>query len=407
MKKAFIFILMFISLVNISAQVNSIFMPFVSRIKAESAKSSIKLSWKDTDDLKGNCVIYRGTAEISPETIDDAVKIARVPQGVEFYEDYPPYTQTNYYYAIFMEDENSLVQYIYIPFRNITSKAALITEKTKDKTPALITELKAWAGTDSVELSFKCSKPSAELFIYRNTEPIEDKDDIIKANLIATLQGSAFSFTDYPVPGIAYYYGVIDSSLIKTGSYLFKAGENITVVPVEIAIASTERVGLPEIPNSRPKPLPYLSVTRGYQSGRHLSASIIEKTPERMEISKKTAESIEAIIDSLPLEKEAGLAPQILKQDKNPEEGSEQSILLDILNGDFINGNYETALVKLLEFQRIRRSTEIEASVHFYLGQIYYFLGEYNNSFSEFLFAEDNFYIETRPWINDLFKKLR
>ena len=400
-----IFLILFVN--SGFSQVDSIFTPFVSRIKIESDPGSIKISWKDTPDVKGKCLIYRHNKQITSENLDEAVKIASVPQGVEYYEDFPPYTKTNYYYGILMEDENSLVHEVFIPFRNISNTPHFITEKTKDNSPALITSVKAWESEDSIELSFKCSKPTAELFIYRNTEPIENRNDIIKANLIATLSGTATSFTDYPVPGIGYYYGIIDSNLIKTGNYIFKAGENITILPVELKLESVDRIGLPEMPESRPKPLPYLSISRGYQSGRPLSPSVIDSIPEKRDVSAKTESAINNFLSSVSAGKTADPQPVILNQNKFPAPGSEQSMLKDILDSDFKNGDYDTAAVKLLEFQKIRRDNDIEASVHFYLGQIYYFLGEYSKSFTEFLFAEDFFYLETRPWIKNLYKKLR
>ena len=410
MKRTLFFTVLLLFSVTLSplfAQENSIFTPFVSRIKLESDKSSIKISWKDTADVDGNCILYRHTSPITEENFTDAVKVARIPKGVEYYEDFPPYTSTDYFYAIFMEGEDSLLHKVFIPFRNLSTQSASITEKAKDDTPALVTAIKAWTGKDSIQLSFKCSKPSAELFIYRNSEPIEDKNDILSANLIASLSGAASSFTDYPVPGIGYYYGIIDSNLIKTGNYIFKAGENITIVPVELEIESTERIGLPEVVSSRPKPLPYLSISRGYQTGRQLAPSIIDSIPERKDLSASSEESVKQLIESTSVKIVENLEPTILKQDKNPETGSEQAMLAEILNNDFINSNFESARVKLLEFQKIKRTKQLEASIHFYLGQIDYFTGDFRSAFTEFLFAEEYYYMESRPWIDSLFRNLR
>ena len=390
-----------------SSQANSIFTPFVSRIKSESTSDSVKLSWKDTSNVEGNCIIFRYTSTISADNLEDAVKISRIPQGVEYYEDFPPYTHTNYYYAVLMEDRDSLLHKVFIPFRNLTISAASITEKTKDDSPALVTAIKARTSGDSIIIGFKCSKPSAEVFIYRNTEPIEDQNDLIDANLIATLSGAAASFTDYPVPGIGYYYGIIDSNLIKTGNYIFKAGENITIIPAEVTLKSTDRVGLPQVATSRPKPLPYLSISRGFQTGRQLSPSIIDSIPPLSEISDETNEYINGIMASIQGRPELQFKPVILKSDSGAPAGSERSMLLNILETDFLTGNFTAAADRLLEYQKIKRSREIEASIHFYLGQIYYFTDEKNRSFTEFLFAEEYYYLESRPWIESLFTDLR
>jgi len=407
-RRLFLSIIIFILLTSpVYAQVNSIFTPFVSRIKTESTAGSVKISWKDTADVEGNCIIYRYTSVITSENLNKSIKIARIPQGVGYYEDFPPYTHTNYYYAILMEDKDSLLHEVFIPFRNLTSSASSITEKTEDDSPALVTAIEARAGEDSIQLSFKCSKPSAELFIYRNTKPIVDQNDLLDANLIATLSGASGSFGDYPVPGIGYYYGIIDSNLIKTGNYIFKAGENITIIPAEIQLKSTERIGLPEISSSRPRPLPYLSISRGFQTGQQLSPSIIDSIPETAEISPEAARTIGEILALVPKTETAELSAVILKPELSAPAGSERSMLLKILETDFISGNYSSAADRLLEFQKIKRSLEIEASIHFYLGQIYYFTGEIKNSFTQFLFAEEYYYLESRPWIESLFKKFR
>lgn len=389
------------------SQVNSIFTPFVSRIKAESTAGSVRLSWKDTSDVDGNCIIYRHTSPLTAENLSNAVKISRIAQGVEYYEDFPPYTHTNYYYGVLMEDKASLLHKVFIPLRNLTDSAVSITEKTEDDSPALVTAVKARANENSIILGFKCSKPSAEIFIYRNTEPIEDQNDLLSANLIASLSGASSSYTDYPVPGIGYYYGIIDSNLIKTGNYIFKAGENITIIPAEIQLKSTERVGLPEVAVSRPKPLPYLSISRGFQTGRHLSPSIIDGIPPLTAISSDTEDALVSILSALPDVPSAKLEPVILKPDNTAPAGSERSILLNILETDFLSGSFSTAEDRLLEFQKIKRSREIEASIHFYLGQIYYFTKEEQKAFTEFLFAEEYYYLESRPWIESLFVNLR
>ncbi|MBI9106042.1 MAG: hypothetical protein JEZ04_04805 [Spirochaetales bacterium] len=392
---------------TVHSQVNTIFTPFVSRIKTESTAGSVKISWKDTGDVKGNCLIYRHTSPVNSDNFDSSVKIARIPQGVEYYEDFPPYTHTNYYYAILMEDEKSLLHEVFIPFRNLTHSAASIKEKTENDSPALVTAIDARAATKSIRLSFRCSKPSAELFVYRNIKPIVDQNDLLTANLIASLSGSASLYTDYPIPGIGYYYGIIDSNLIKTGNYIFKAGENITIIPAEIALVSTERVGLPKILPSRSKPLPYLSISRGFQTGRQLSPSVIDSIPELSEVSPETEEYIKKLLSRIPEVSRQELKPLLLKPDSNAPSGSERSMLLQILEADFLNGNFASAADKLLEFQMIKRSREIEASIHFYLGQIYYFLNDKHKALTEFLFAEEFYYLESRPWIESLFKKLR
>jgi hypothetical protein len=166
-------------------------------------------------------------------------------------------------------------------------------------------------------------------------------------------------------------------------------------------------VGLPEVASSRPKPLPYLSISRGFQTGRQLSPSIIDSIPADTEVSDETRQYINKTMSSIPEQPKQILEPIILKPDLAAAAGSERSMLLSLLETHFITRDFITAADRLLEFQKIKRSREIEASIHFYLGQIYYFLENENKAFTEFLFAEEYYYLESRPWIESLFKNMR
>jgi hypothetical protein len=161
------------------------------------------------------------------------------------------------------------------------------------------------------------------------------------------------------------------------------------------------------VSSSRPKPLPHLSISTGFQSGKQLSPSIIESIPSEKEVSSDTKKIISLLIaETAPLTEDK-LKPVILKEDTAAEPGSERGMLAEIINTDFSDGNLDSARVKLLQFQKIKRSSEIEASINFYLGQIYYFLNENRKAFQEFLFAGEHFYLQSKPWIDNLFKRLR
>ncbi|MDC7124169.1 MAG: hypothetical protein PQJ46_01285 [Spirochaetales bacterium] len=386
---------------------STLFSPFVSKIKVEANRSSIDITWKDTEAVSGKCIVYRNTAPISDDNFYQSHQIATVEQGVEFYEDFPPNIDTKYYYCILMLDDDSTLHKLFVPFRNIITEGVSITEKLQINEPAVITSIKATAGVDSVNITFLCDKPSAKVLVYRDTKPIAASNGILSANKIASISGDSKSYTDYPIPGIQYYYALIDAEEAKKSHFIFLPGKNVTENPVELSVVTSGRIGLPVITVSRKRPLPYLATSTEYQSGKQLAPSVLDTMPDYHDVSLKTKSDIDYLLVHINIPSQKEPEPFILKHDRNPSPGSEKELLFDILEKYFLTKDFSTTKDKLIEFQRIRRSPEIEASIHFYLGQTYYFLNDYDSSFTEFIFAEDYFYQESVDWLNILFKKMR
>ena len=88
-------------------QVKGVFAPYVSRLAAEPAGHQVKLTWKDSTDVEGTCVVYRHTAEITPRTAGGALVVGRVSSGVEYFLDSPPDRQESFY-AVLLEECDEL-----------------------------------------------------------------------------------------------------------------------------------------------------------------------------------------------------------------------------------------------------------------------------------------------------------
>ena len=97
----------------------TVFAPFVSRLKAETQGSSVVLTWKDSSDARGPLRIHRHIEEITDSNFADAKSIAEVPYGVGSYTDYPSDT-LQYFYAVTVADETGKRYDLLIPFRNKT-----------------------------------------------------------------------------------------------------------------------------------------------------------------------------------------------------------------------------------------------------------------------------------------------
>ena len=98
---------------------------------------------------------------------------------------------------------------------------------------------------------------------------------------------------------------------------------------------------------------------------------------------------------------------QILPVDRVAGEDAAPTALRGAIGEAFAVRRWEVAVEALTDFLRIRRDSRVEARAHFYLGQCYYFLGEYRSAFLHFLFAEEAYYSDSQPWMTAILRKLR
>ena len=122
-----------------------VFAPFVSRLRVAVRDPQVRLTWRDSDDLEsGSYRVYRHTAEITQDTIDNAALVAEVDTGVETYLD-TPLEEGAYYYAVIAAEESGRMFPIFVPFRNKTIRPVTVAqlETEEDLAPAC-TVSKRW-----------------------------------------------------------------------------------------------------------------------------------------------------------------------------------------------------------------------------------------------------------------------
>ena len=95
---------------------------FVSRLRAEPVDYQVKLTWADSPDLKGTCMVYRSAEEIFPQNLARATLIGNVPTGTGSYIDTPP-DPRGWFYAVLIRDASGTLHTLLVPFRNKTSAA--------------------------------------------------------------------------------------------------------------------------------------------------------------------------------------------------------------------------------------------------------------------------------------------
>ncbi len=406
MKKALTFLLFLAFLLPADAQDTSTgFAPFVSRFKATDQESSIVLSWKAPTGIKGYNVIYRYTEEITESNVSKAVLVAKIDVSNESYVDVPPDSRP-YYYAVLVEETGKSIHKLLIPYRNKTSTAVAITvtgEKLSDST--IITGIEASAIEDSILVSFVSTNPSRETVIFRNTTPILTTDDLISSLTPTTLPEYTKSYKDFPIPGIEYYYAVLDAGQFKVGKYRLVKGQNTTSTPVKITDKVT-RTGLPDIEYSQLLPLPFLSLSTSVDKDTKILSSPYILLPDYKKLSEKTRKTVDRFLQKMPGSARKEMKIEILPAETATNETGEaynlQAIVKQYLNPKDMAKLQE----KLTDFFRTEHSEEVSARGYFYMGQADYFMGKYDQALVHFLLADDRYYVEIQPWLDACFARL-
>jgi hypothetical protein len=388
------------------AQTGDVFAPFVSRLKVTAEGSAIRLTWKDTRDVPaGSYAIYRHTEEITAENFSEAVKLGEVAPGTESFLDKPE-DKRPYYYAVLAKDATGKLYELFILFRNKTiTGVAVETLDTVEELAARITDISTTVEGDSITVTFDSSKDERDLLVYRNTAPIRSSSDLAFSQSLRGLPSSKTSFQDFPVPGISYYYAVIDSAFIKVGDIEFTPGENTTIVPAMIPLGA--RVGLPATTVNRSLPLPLHLLTSSIEDGSDLPLGDYIRVPEYQELDSATTKAVNGLLSGLPKTAPVAPEPTILPEDRGSVvSGGEEYTLKSILTREFAEERWIETESLLKKYLSVHRSAHIELRARFYLGQTLFFQEKYREALLEFVLVRDQLYARVEPWLDVIFHRI-
>ncbi|MBI9103449.1 MAG: fibronectin type III domain-containing protein [Spirochaetales bacterium] len=402
MKKILFIILMIFSLSTLFSQVEEGTKLFPTRLSVSSTDSTITLKWRASGNGEAGYVIYRYTEAITPENFGEAEKISTLTGDVTTFEDFPQAKDVPYFYAVLALNEYGDESEIFIPFGNINLYGvSVLYVQSADEALVKIDGLTAVEENGTATLKFRAEPEGREILIYRNTAPILNSADLLEAILIDRISSGMGEYIDTPISGVDYYYALIGSRAFKKGEFSFIPGENSTLSPLILPTTDDSIYSVDADFSLRSRPLPYLSSGTVYQN-RGISA-IIEKKPF-VPLENEMQANIDKLLAGLTIPDNPDLEPVILSKDLDENAPGWDPRLSAILSGDFISGNYEKALSLLLSYQKLPANREMEYRIHYYLGQVYFFLEDYENALVEFIFAEENFFIESKPWMDRLFK---
>jgi len=381
---------------------------FVSRLKAEPVDYQVKLTWVDSPDLTGVCVVYRSTSEITSQNLAAATVVGTVPTGTGSFIDSPP-DRRGWYYAVLIRDKAGNLYSLVVPFRNKTSApVSPLTSAPEEQLAAQVSGIRAVpsANGDSIEVSFTTTNRNRDLLLFWGPRAFTKPEDLLSATKTTPLDPGTTRYVLPVLPGIDYWFAVLDAGLFKLGQAPLARGANATAYPVQLQVTTSHGLPAPASPPRRGIPLPSLAIIRGVQTGEEIGGSDVAELPRPSPVSDDTRAAIAALRKDLPGAPTTGLKPQVLASDATPTPGSELARLQDIVLGPFQAADWPDAQSRLLDFLSLPRKQDVADRASFYLGQVYFFQGRTRDALLEFLDSQDTLYQESTPWIDACFQAL-
>jgi hypothetical protein len=395
--KKFLFLLTVIFPVYLAAQMPNYYVNGVARLKAEVRNNFIRLTWADSPDAKGTVYIFRSARQFT-DIIPANIRPVPVRYGTQYYIDDID-DMENIHYFIAASDLSGKILDTIIPGVNSISVYSGEVQEYEEPVqthaqmpiPAAfpgIANLAAVRENDSIIITFIINGPVKNVVLFRSMRPVNNVRDLINAIVVQT--GVSSPYTDFPVPGISWYYTAVFEDEISSGNISIRSGQNSTLQAV--IISGTEQAGVA----LRPVPLPYLSVNNEI-FGNDGIAEIINAVP----LNKDTEKALESV-ETPAKEPFVKKTPRIFKVDlDSPSEGQE-SLLNKIVHEFFMKLDWENSRSALVDYLLLPRPKELQERARFYLGQAFYYTGDYRGALFEFLSIQPVYSAEANIWIESV-----
>lgn len=262
----------------------------------------------------------------------------------------------------------------------------------------IVSEIRAQLkGSAEVSLSWTLPRepdsPLTGLVLYRDTKPISSFKALRSAEKIAELPAESTNFTDRLTDSLAYFYAAV--SVTESGSYeVVLQGLNSTAASVRRSayIQAAEPAAPPlrqekayPAGTSREAPLPPLNTgTAGRQR----------------QINDRAKKSAESLVRSVSVKKTVEMAPHVFEQDYFSQNGGDDYFLFQALHKTFARRDYKGAITELSVLVGTNLDESVVTRARFYLGQSYFFTGDYNNAVRYFLATSDKYPELSKKWID-------
>ncbi len=393
----------------------SIFAPFPLRIRVGTRSDGVLLTWEEASDPPAGYSVFRSETPIDRISFPSALRLADLPPGTLEYLDLPPDSR-GYFYAVLGRTAQGGVYEVFIPLKNVSIAPVSYEQPpaAEPQAPAKPVEpvrepppvLRAASERDGIRVTWEPVRPGRRVVLYRSPSLIRSLSDLLTASWVASVEESREGLLDFPVPGIGYFYALVDDEGLRSGSPELAVGRNITSESVSVP-AGRYRIGLPEIPYaSRSLPLPYLSLTRGVESGAPAlpgGLSVPPPVPLKPETRKALSRVLRNPVDSPSAPPDLVLLPEDLE---TSAVGGEEYTLRTIVRDRLARRDWKGASDELARYLSLNRSPAAAARARFYRGQALAYSGQYREAFFEFLLAQDHLYRPANLWLDWLLDRM-
>ncbi|WP_407400371.1 hypothetical protein [Treponema sp.] len=308
----------------------------------------------------------------------------------------------------------------------ILSASAAFAQSTK----SIITGIKA-ESTSAKSVTVTWSSPSdlssvSALLVYRATKPFTGFSQTENLEPIAILMSNETSYTDTLRTSQEYYYAVVSAIASKNpanSEYYYDEETDEkneyspddpvlrTVLPgvnatVQGARANGKQkkvkseIKTPEQPRKtyengalRETPLPYIDV-------------LDEKATHEPTISAASKEKAKSLIRKDTRHKIEPLPIHIFEEDLVSPAGGDEYLLFEILKTHFIKKQYSESITQLRKFLAQNRTKTVADRASFYLGESYYYTGNFPSALTRFLALEETYPELCRQWIDSTLDQL-
>ncbi|MCQ2241093.1 hypothetical protein [Treponema sp.] len=305
------------------------------------------------------------------------------------------------------------------------SASAAFAQSTK----SVITGIKA-ESTSENSITVTWASPAdistvSALLVYRATKPFTGFSQIEKLEPIAVLRSNELSYTDILRTSQVYYYAVVSALGSKNSSeseLYFDEETDMqdeyspddpvlrTVLPgvnatVQGARASKQKKVKSSIKTAakaertyengamRETPLPYIDV-------------LDELPAHEPKISAESKNKAKTLIRKNTKQKPEPLPIHIFEEDLVSPAGGDDYLLFEILKTYFIKKQYSESITQLRKFLAQNRTKSVADRASFYLGESYYYTGNFPSALTRFLALEETYPELSRQWIDSTLDQL-
>lgn len=229
-----------------------------------------------------------------------------------------------------------------------------------------------------------------ELLVYRSTKQISSFAQIKNMKPIATLDSNVSAYIDTVSDFADYFYAVIAVTTKPYDLILLSFNSTVTGVHLKSVQAQTdtheeEEEKLYPEGTLREIPLPYIDITESMVPDNIISDEVVADVASLITTEIKIAPPLE---------------PYIFDQDLISPDGGDDYLLFNILKTTFIQRKYQEAVVQLEKLTGTNINDDTRNRAYFYLGQSYYFLGNYQDAVKTFVRVRTVYPALAKEWLD-------